>query len=83
MIIIDANLLVYAHVRDFEQHELARAWLDGQLAGATRVGLPWQSLTAFVRLCRTRGSCLSPGRVRLTVAQAAPSGVLPDVPPVA
>jgi hypothetical protein len=36
-------------VRDFAQHERARSWLDAQMAGA-RVGLPWQSLVAFVRL---------------------------------
>ncbi|QQS46793.1 MAG: hypothetical protein IPM66_23380 [Acidobacteriota bacterium] len=50
MIIVDANLLVYAHVSTFPQHEQAREWLDGQLNGANLVGLPWQSLLAFLRL---------------------------------
>lgn len=50
MILIDANLLVYAHVSSFVQHERAREWLDGQLNGATSVGLPWESLLAFLRL---------------------------------
>jgi toxin-antitoxin system PIN domain toxin len=50
VILIDANLLVYAHVRSFMQHEPARDWLDGQLNGATPVGLPWESLLAFLRL---------------------------------
>lgn len=50
MILIDANLLVYAHVSSFAQHEQAREWLDGQLNGAAPVGLPWASLLAFVRL---------------------------------
>lgn len=50
MILIDANLLVYAHVRSFPQHEKARGWLDAQLSGAPRVGLPWASLLAFLRL---------------------------------
>lgn len=49
MILIDANLLVYAHVSSFAQHEQAREWLDGQLNGAAPVGLPWESLLAFVR----------------------------------
>ncbi len=26
MILIDANLLVYAHVTSYDQHEAARAW---------------------------------------------------------
>ena len=50
MILVDANLLIYAHVRDFPQHEAARAWLDGRLNGTAPVGLPWPSLLAFLRL---------------------------------
>lgn len=50
MIAVDANLLVYAHVTSYEQHEAARGWLEGQLASAPRVGLPWPSLLAFMRL---------------------------------
>lgn len=50
MILVDANLLVYAHVSDFEQHEAARSWLDDRLNGSARVGLPWPSLLAFMRL---------------------------------
>lgn len=50
MILVDANLLVYAHVRDLPQHSAAHAWLDRQLNSLPRVGLPWPSLLAFVRL---------------------------------
>jgi toxin-antitoxin system PIN domain toxin len=50
VILVDANLLVYAHVRGFAQHEAARAWLEGRLAGPAPVGLPWPSLLAFLRL---------------------------------
>lgn len=50
MILVDANVLVYAHVEDFPQHGRARAWLEGELAGTRRVGLAWSSLIAFVRL---------------------------------
>jgi toxin-antitoxin system PIN domain toxin len=50
MILVDANLLVYAHVRSFQQHEKAHAWLDSQFNGNSRVGLPWQSLLAFLRI---------------------------------
>jgi hypothetical protein len=41
---------VYAHVQGFAQHERARAWLDERLNGTARVGLPWPSLIAFLRL---------------------------------
>ncbi len=50
MILIDANLLLYAHTDSFSQHRAARDWLDRQLNGPERVGLPWQSLVAFLRL---------------------------------
>lgn len=50
MILVDANLLVYAKVTNFAQHDRAREWLDRRLGGRTRVGLAWESLTAFVRL---------------------------------
>ena len=50
MIALDTNLLVYAHVNSFAQHERARAWLDAQLQGAAPVGLPWPSLVAFLRI---------------------------------
>jgi toxin-antitoxin system PIN domain toxin len=50
MILVDANLLLYAHVSSFAQHESARAWLDSQLNGNSPVGLPWHSLLAFLRI---------------------------------
>ena len=50
MILVDANLLVYAYVASLPQHSRAREWLDEQLNGAAMVGLPWPSLLAFLRL---------------------------------
>lgn len=50
MILIDANLLIYAHVNTFAQHNAAREWLDGRLSGTASVGMPWPSLLAFIRL---------------------------------
>jgi toxin-antitoxin system PIN domain toxin len=50
VILVDANVLVYAHSRSFTQHEAARAWLDERLNGPAPIGLPWPSLLAFVRV---------------------------------
>ena len=50
MILVDANLLIYAANESAAEHDLARDWLDEQLNGSTRVGLPWPSLLAFIRL---------------------------------
>jgi predicted nucleic acid-binding protein len=40
LILIDANILIYARVNSFAQHPIARGWLDQQLNGIPRVGLP-------------------------------------------
>ena len=50
MILVDANLLVYAKMSLFPHHRGAREWLDGRLDGIGRVGLPWPSLLAFLRI---------------------------------
>jgi toxin-antitoxin system PIN domain toxin len=50
VILVDANILVYAHVDTFAEHAAARDWLDAQLSGVAPVGLPWESLLAFLRL---------------------------------
>jgi uncharacterized protein len=50
MILLDANILIYAHVSSFAQHEEVRDWLDAQLNGFAPVGIPWTSVTAFLRL---------------------------------
>ena len=50
MILVDANLLVYAANRSAPEHGQARTWLDGRLSGSAAVGLPWMSLLGFIRL---------------------------------
>ena len=50
MILIDANLLLYAKLASFPEHEAAHTWLDGKLNEPNRVALPWESLLAFLRL---------------------------------
>jgi len=47
VILVDANLLIYAYVSRMRQHETARRWLDARLAGTAPVGLPWASLLAL------------------------------------
>jgi toxin-antitoxin system PIN domain toxin len=50
VILVDANLLVYAYVEDQPHHEASHAWLDEKLNGTSPIGLPWASLLGFVRL---------------------------------
>jgi toxin-antitoxin system PIN domain toxin len=49
-ILLDANLLLWAHHRQFTQHEPARAWLAETLSTVPVVGIPWPSILAFVRI---------------------------------
>jgi hypothetical protein len=48
--LVDANLLLYARNADDPRHDAARDWLEAALNGDRRVGLPWQSLHAFLRI---------------------------------
>jgi toxin-antitoxin system PIN domain toxin len=48
--LLDANLLLFAVDADSPFHERAAEWLTAQLGGARRVGFPWQTLGAFIRI---------------------------------
>lgn len=48
--LIDANLLIFAVDSTAPEHHRAQAWLTAQLNGDRRVGLPWESLSAFLRI---------------------------------
>ena len=65
MILVDANLLLYAANRAAPEHAHTRAWLDERLSGSAAVGLPWMALLGFVRLAS------NPAVVRNAVAPAA------------
>lgn len=49
-ILVDANLLLWAHHRQFPQHAAAHLWLADSLSHTPSVGIPWPSILAFVRL---------------------------------
>lgn len=48
--LVDANILLYAVDEASPFHSRARPWLEDALNGSRRVGLPWASLTAFLRI---------------------------------
>lgn len=50
MIIVDANVLLYAYDGNSRRHRACCAWLDAALNGDEPVGLPWQTLLAFLRI---------------------------------
>lgn len=50
MMLLDANLLLYAEDSLSPHHDVARDWLDEQLSGVEPVCLCWATLTAFLRI---------------------------------
>lgn len=50
MIVLDANLLLYAYDSASPHHAKARVWIEKALSGTTAVGLPWQTISAFLRI---------------------------------
>jgi hypothetical protein len=55
VILIDANLLIYAIDADSAQHARTRRWLEDTLSSETWVGLAWIVLLAFVRITTRPG----------------------------
>lgn len=50
MIVPDINLLVYAYNAEDSSHALAKNWWEELLNGTAPVGLPWVTITGFLRL---------------------------------
>lgn len=50
MIVLDANILFYSYSTASPEHQKARACLESLFSGAELVGLPWQTITAFLRI---------------------------------
>jgi toxin-antitoxin system PIN domain toxin len=49
-ILIDANLVLWAHHEQFSLHRAARTWLADALTGVPLVGIPWPTIMAFLRV---------------------------------
>lgn len=50
MILVDANLLLYAVNQDLPQHKAACRWWETVLSGKTPVALAWVVILAFLRI---------------------------------
>ena len=50
MILVDANILLYAEDALHPRHEAARTWWDEKLSGSGPVCLCWTVLSAFIRI---------------------------------
>lgn len=50
MIVLDANILLYAYDGASSHHAKARAWVEKVFSSAEPIGLPWQTVSAFLRV---------------------------------
>ncbi len=50
MILVDANILLYAVNASARQHEPAQRWLEDTLSSGDELGFPWIVLLAFLRI---------------------------------
>ena len=50
MILIDANLLLYAYDPRSQQHDASKAWLEAALSGPQLVRFAWVTLWSFLRI---------------------------------
>ncbi|MFT3833009.1 MAG: PIN domain-containing protein [Micropruina sp.] len=48
--LLDANVLLYSIDRSNRHHATCAAWLSEAFSGPRRVGLPWQTIGAFLRI---------------------------------
>lgn len=64
--LVDANILLYSIDTTSPFHERADRWLVPALNGSRRVGLPWMSLSAFLRIATNPRAARRP----LTTAEA-------------
>ena len=67
MILVDANMLLYAEDEQSAKHEAAREWWDGQLSENPGVCLCWPVISAFIRISTNPRVFTRP----LTIEQAA------------
>ncbi|HEX7951134.1 MAG TPA: TA system VapC family ribonuclease toxin [Candidatus Limnocylindrales bacterium] len=49
-VLVDANILLFAANPSAPEHAAASSWLAARLNGERRIGLPWESLMAFLRI---------------------------------
>ena len=79
MILLDANLLIYAVNRDLPQHKTAKTWIEKTFSDQDSVGLPWVSVLAFLRLCTSPRVFKAPLKVEDAIAYVDEWVALPSV----
>ena len=82
MILVDANVLLYAYHPRAAQHERCRAWVEAEFSSGAAVGIPWATIVAFLRIGTSPRVFERP--LTIAEAEAAVSSwlALPSVSPI-
>lgn len=68
MILVDANILIYAYSSATEHHAPARSWVDVAFGGTEQIGLAWPVIYAFIRLATNTRIFANPYSIEEAVA---------------
>ena len=68
MIVLDANILLYAYDAGARQYPAARKFLEATLSAPEAVGIPLPTLLAFLRLSTKAGLLASPYTIEEAIA---------------
>lgn len=67
MIVLDTNILLCAYNEAAVQHKQAREFVETVFSGTDSVGLPWQTIAAFLRITTNSKLPLGPRSVEQAV----------------
>jgi toxin-antitoxin system PIN domain toxin len=67
MIVLDANVLLYAYDSSSAAHARCKDWLEAALNGESQIAIPWQTLLAFVRIATNARAFRNPLSIQATV----------------
>ncbi len=86
MVVVDANVLLYAVDSASAHHERSLSWLDASLGGTEAVGLAWIALLAFIRIATSASILPTPMTADEATGQveawlAAPAAVIAQPTP--
>ena len=60
MIVLDANILIYAYKPEAMQHPRVRQWLEERMSHREQIGIPWLASWAFLRVVTNPGINANP-----------------------
>lgn len=67
MLLLDANILIYAYDTSSKKNEIAVDWLENQVNSSQHIALPWATINAFLRIITNKRIMSKPFSYKLAV----------------